>query len=401
MPLLGPKQQSDAMAPLPKWRPRKTLIDLYEERDRTAWYWRTAGILSAAVIMLGYLIFPTSFPNNHSNGLSANNSGIAAGLLLALGYVVSVITAVACKSWLFQLDVIFVPALFSCLLGLINVIIILGTSHGTASNWSSASIAAIVIASISSAIYLTLALYTFRRIHVVRNRDAMHRHNSDGESYHLVPEDEMQRQQLLRLLLQRENSKKPSPEAGQSTFHIDLPDSIRRTETHLTTPRNIYPSREDKNNHIRHSFTLPPLSPFSSIRAPSPYQSLPVEDHQQPSSTTPPLPPTQPRTPPLQSHSRQHSTHRIHRNFSESSRAPPYSALSNHGSIRFPTEKEQQTMTNTLNGDIHPLEREREERERDREERERERPQYREGQYGEVGEAKEYEPGEQEGGNRA
>lgn len=34
-------------------------------------------------------------------------------------------------------------------------------------------------------------------------------------------------------------------------------------------------------------------------------------------------------------------------------------------------------MTNTLNGDIHPLEREREERERDREERERERPQYR------------------------
>ncbi|KAL8664229.1 MAG: hypothetical protein Q9202_003179 [Teloschistes flavicans] len=337
MPLLGPKQQSDAMAPLPKWRPRKTLIDLYEERDRTAWYWRTAGILSAAVIMLG-------------------------------------------------------PALFSCLLGLINVIIILGTSHGTASNWSSASIAAIVIASISSAIYLTLALYTFRRIHVVRNRDAMHRHNSDGESYHLVPEDEMQRQQLLRLLLQRENSKKPSPEAGQSTFHIDLPDSIRRTETHLTTPRNIYPSREDKNNHIRHSFTLPPLSPFSSIRAPSPYQSLAVEDHQQPSSTTPPLPPTQPRTPPLQSHSRQHSTHRIHRNFSESSRAPPYSALSNHGSIRFPTEKEQQTMTNTLNGDIHPLERERSEQADGS---------GKEGQYGEAGQAKEYEPGEQEGGNRA
>ncbi|KAL9588884.1 MAG: hypothetical protein Q9203_002322, partial [Teloschistes exilis] len=298
MPLLGPKHQTDAMAPLPKWTPRETLIDLYEERDRTAWYWRTAAILSAAVIMLG---------------------------------------------------------------------------HGEASNWSGASIAAIIVASISSAVYLTLALYTFRRIHMVRNRDAMHRHNSGGESYHLVPEDEMQRQQLLRLLLQRENSKKPSPEAGQSTFHIDLPDSIRRTETHLTTPRNIYASRED-NNHISHSFTLPPLSPFSSMRAPSPYQSIPVEDLQQPSSTTPPLPPQQSHTPPLQPHSRQHSTSRIHRNFSESSHAPPYSALSNHGSMRFPTEKEQQTMTNTLNGDIHPLVREREEREREREERERERP---------------------------
>ncbi|KAI4107935.1 MAG: hypothetical protein L6R37_001367 [Teloschistes peruensis] len=367
------------MAPLPKWTPRETLIDLYEERDRTAWYWRTAAILSAAVIMLGYLIFPTSFPNNHSDGLSASTSGLAAGLLLALGYVVSVITAFACKSWLFQMDVIFVPCLFSCVLGLINVIITLGTSHGEASKWSGPSIAAIIVASISSAVYLTLALYTFRRIHMVRNRDAMHRHNSGGESYHLVPEDEMQRQQLLRLLLQRENSKKPSPEAGQSTFHIDLPDSIRRTETHLTTPRNIYASREDNNNnnHISHSFTLPPLNPFSSMRAPSPYQSIPVEDLQQPSSTTPPLPPQQSHTPPLQSHSRQHSTSRIQRNFSESSRAPPYSALSNHGSMRFPTEKEQQTMTNTLNGDIHPLVREREEREREREERERERPQYR------------------------
>ncbi|KAI4195756.1 MAG: hypothetical protein LQ350_006997 [Teloschistes chrysophthalmus] len=319
------------MAPLPKWRPRKTVIDLYEERERTAWYWRTAAILSAAVIMLG-------------------------------------------------------PCLLSCLLGLINGIITLGTSHGKASNWSGASIAAIVVASISSAVYLALALFTFRRIHMVRNRDAMHRHNSDGESYHLVPEDEMQRQQLLRLLLQRENSKKPSTEAGQSTFHIDLPASIRRTETHLTTPRNIYASREDNNNynnnnHISHNFTLPPLSPFSSMRAPSPYQSLPVEDHEQPSSTTPPVPPQQSHTPPLQSHSRQHSTNRIHRNFSESSRAPPYSALSNHGSMRFfPTEKEQQTMTNTLNGDIHPLvlrEREEREREREREEMERERPQYR------------------------
>ncbi|KAL8688410.1 MAG: hypothetical protein Q9218_005670, partial [Villophora microphyllina] len=207
----------------------------------------------------------------------------------------------------------------------------------------------------------------------------MHRHNSDGESYQLLPENEMQRQQLLRLLLQRENSKKPSPEAGQSTFHIDLPDSIRRTETHLTTPRSIYASRENSDSHLSHSFTLPPLSPFSSMRAPSPYQSIPTQNQLHSNPSTPPIPSRQPHTPPLQSHSRQASTTRMQRNFSESSRAPPYSALSNHGSIRFPTEKEQQTMTNTLNGDIHPLERERERQDRDgeREDWERDRPQYR------------------------
>ncbi|KAL8825982.1 MAG: hypothetical protein Q9191_004079 [Dirinaria sp. TL-2023a] len=65
----------------------------------------------------------------------------------------------------------------------------------------------------------------------------MHRHNTDGES--LLPEDEMQRQQLLRLLLQRDG-KKVSNELSRSTYRIDLPDTPRRPTTHLSAPQNVY-----------------------------------------------------------------------------------------------------------------------------------------------------------------
>ncbi|KAL8971420.1 MAG: hypothetical protein Q9183_001067 [Haloplaca sp. 2 TL-2023] len=190
----------------------------------------------------------------------------------------------------------------------------------------------------------------------------MHRPHSDGESYHLLPEDEMQRQQLLRLLLQRENDKKPSPDASQSTFRIDLPDNIRRMETHLTTPRHAHAARENDSRERGNTFTLPSFSPLSSMRVSSPYQAVATHDRQ-PSPPalqhvqSPPIPQhhhSPPAKPPSQLG---HQT--IDRNLSESSRAPPYSALSSHGSIRFPTEKEKNARY-TLDGEIHPLERERE-----------------------------------------
>ncbi|KAI4091753.1 MAG: hypothetical protein LQ339_008075 [Xanthoria mediterranea] len=353
------------MPPLPKWQPRKTLIDLYVERDHTKWYWRAAAILSATLIMIGFLIFPSAFPNSRSEGLSSRGSAIIAVVLLAVGYVSVTILSLVCKSWLFRMDVIYVPCLFSSIMGLINVIIRLGHKDEMQSTWDSSSLTAIVLAAISSATYLALTLITFRKIHMVRARDAMHRHHSDSESYHLLPEDEMQRQQLLRLLLQRENSKKVSPDASQSTFRIDLPDSLRRMETRLTAPQSVYESRDNANYNNR-SFNFSPLSPFSSSRRghPSPYEAVAQQDFQ------PPLPQQQHQpsqsAPPL--------TQIIERDFSyssHSSRAPPYSSgdattttVSTNG---YPTEKADAIVD--LHGEIHPLERERE--------GERERPQYR------------------------
>ncbi|KAL8770986.1 MAG: hypothetical protein Q9209_003405 [Squamulea sp. 1 TL-2023] len=242
-------------------------------------------------------------------------------------------------------------------MGLLNVIIRLGHNHEKQSIWDSSSIAAVVLAAISTSTYLTLTLITFRSIHIVRARDAMHRHHSDSESYHLLPEDEMQRQQLLRLLLQRENSKKVSPDASQSTFRIDLPDSLRRMETHLTAPQSVYESRDNANHNSR-SFNFSPLSPFSSSRRGglSPYEAVAQQDFQ------PPLPQQQQSSPMLNQIIERDFSHSSH-----SSRAPPYSSgdATAVGSNGYPTEKANGIID--LHGEIHPLERD----------RERERPQYR------------------------
>lgn len=227
------------MAPLPKWKPRRTLIDLYNERDRTRWYWRSAATLSSFMIMIGFLVFPSSFDGQTALTVEQNTAGIAAILLLALGYTLSVALWFLCQSWLFQLDVIFLPCLATCVFGLFNTVYNLKI-HKPSPHWTSSSISALALATISTVIYAILALLTFRKVHIVRSRDAMHRHTPDGESIHLLPEDEQQRQQLMGLLVQRDTGKKVSPEASQSTFRIDLPDSLRRSATHLTAPQNIY-----------------------------------------------------------------------------------------------------------------------------------------------------------------
>lgn len=195
----------------------------------------------------------------------------------------------------------------------------------------------------------------------------MHRHPSVSESCHLLPEDEMQRQQLLRLL-QRENTNKTqklsSADAGQSTFRIDLPDSLRRMETRLTAPRNVYENRRNESNYNSRSLNFSPLSPFSSSRLPqSPYEALPeqIREHEQEQLSQPPQLPPIPLSSPLPE-----------RTFTQSSRAtasaaPPYSP--GGASVEAPIEKRGEIAD--LTGQVHPLEREREQ------ERERERPQYR------------------------
>ncbi|KAI4159643.1 MAG: hypothetical protein LQ342_006410 [Letrouitia transgressa] len=278
-----------------------------------------------------FLILPTAFPNSKHSGVSKKNSGIIAGLLLAIGYILSAVLRIFCKSWLFQFDVIYIPCLSSSVLGLFNVLYSLGTQPGNKGKWNKASIAAIVLSTISSVSYLVLSLVMFRKIYIVRTRDAMHRHHSTDESINLLPEDEMQRQQLLRLLLQRENGKKLSPDLSQSTFRIDLPDSLRRNETHLTAPQNIY------GNHSR-GRSVPPAGPYLSPST----QYTPVQAQENPSLSESPFDPYQ--SPPSES---SHTQHYISSDFG----GPP--PLTSTG---YPAEKAEETAH--LDGEVHPLERE-------------------------------------------
>lgn len=133
-----------------------------------------------------------------------------------------------------------------CIFGLFNIIYnfkahyIPDGQKPSTSPWSSSSISALALAIISTIIYSLLALLTYRKIHIIRVRDAMHRHTPDSEHIQLLPEDEQQRRQLLRLLRERDAGRGVSPEASQSTFRIDLPDNLRRSNTLLSTPDSVY-----------------------------------------------------------------------------------------------------------------------------------------------------------------
>ncbi|KAL9136173.1 MAG: hypothetical protein Q9175_002630 [Cornicularia normoerica] len=253
---------------LPQWRPRRTLIDLYNEKDQALWYWRAAATLSSLLIMIGFLIFPSAFKQISVPTISSKSATIATVILLVLGYVLSLVTSLICRSWIFQLDIIFVPCLCSSVLGLINILYSLST-HETSLQWTSSSIVALVLSITSTLTYATFALLNFRKIHIVRARDAMHRHHSDSTDA-IMPESELQRQQLLRLLLQQEDAKQQNSDNGQSTFKIDWPGNADRRSTIVTLrslPRAVRNSYGNRNSDLYggQDGNPPPLPPMDSV----------------------------------------------------------------------------------------------------------------------------------------
>lgn len=75
----------------------------------------------------------------------------------------------------------------------------------------------------------------------------MHRYHSDSTDG-MMPETELQRQQLLRLLLQQEDAKQQNPDNGQSTFKIDWPGNAERRNT-IVTLRSLHRGRRSSNGN--------------------------------------------------------------------------------------------------------------------------------------------------------
>ncbi|KAL6720491.1 hypothetical protein ACLMJK_002415 [Lecanora helva] len=219
--------------PLPKYQPPRTLIDLYNEKDSTPWYWRTAATLSAFLIVLGFLIFAPA-----TQSTSSTSNKIAAIVILALGYILSFIVAVVCKSWVFRLDILYIPCLSSSLLGLINVLYTLSLRNASL-KWTSLAIAGVTLSAVFSLLYTIVALLTFRKIYIVRARDAMHRHQPESGGDGILPETELQRQQLLRLLLQQEDAKKSNADNQQQTFKLEWPGNGDNRRNTMSTLRNL------------------------------------------------------------------------------------------------------------------------------------------------------------------
>ena len=192
------------------------------------------------------MVFPASFTTTTDTVATPGTLSVVAVVLLALGYSLSVALWFICRSWLFQFDFIFMyvgtledspelqktfadisrrPCFLSSALGALNTAITLSIHPTTPAIWSTSSIASLALSLISSLIYAALSILTHIKIRSVSKSTS--KRFSNPESATLLSEDENQRQQLLKLLAQKDASPRISPQTSASTFKIDIPDNAR------------------------------------------------------------------------------------------------------------------------------------------------------------------------------
>lgn len=192
--------------------------------------------------------------------------------LLAAGFSITGLLCFAARKPQFQIESIFLPALISCIIGLLTVLynFLVFTRY----KWNTAALLLTVAAALGSIVYACLLVWTQRKIgrsrrgRGVRSDGPLHRTStpislvplnhkdsettlwqdpnyysnytrnmfpaahapspqpaqSGGYDPHSVTEEEMQRQQMLMLLLQNQqpaSTISPDPTQSSSTFHID------------------------------------------------------------------------------------------------------------------------------------------------------------------------------------
>lgn len=174
----------------------------------------------------------------------ASSSLIGALVLIVSAIATSLVLSLITKSWLFQLDILYLPRLTSNILGLISIIYALKNHEDVLSKFSPLThyaIAALVLSIASVFVYAILYLITLRKIYIVRARDAMHRPTVSDKAPGYLPEHDQQRKQLLRLLLQQEDRKTADFEsATQHTFKIDWPGTKNQSRRNsMSTLRYI------------------------------------------------------------------------------------------------------------------------------------------------------------------
>ncbi|KAK0963832.1 hypothetical protein LTS01_019111 [Friedmanniomyces endolithicus] len=246
----------------------RTFDGISQERDNVAWYWRMIALGSSFVILGGYLMLPVTFDNNAQLRISPAALGIFAVALLTAGFSFTALLCFAVRNPLFQADAVFLPCLTSCVIGLLTVFydFLISSRY----EWNVSALLLTIAASVTTIVYGALLVYTHRRIGLIKARGSsmpLHPQRPDSlspsnpwqeptyyENYNRnmfptsiretqsmvydpnqITEEEMQRQQMLMLLMHREQA--PTPDPSQSTFHIDWQQGQEQDDS-AATPMN-------------------------------------------------------------------------------------------------------------------------------------------------------------------
>jgi hypothetical protein len=257
-----------------EWSQRSTLYDLYVERDAINRYLRILATAGSFSILTGYILFTFAATSNPKDLAADQTTLIVAGTtVLIIGVILTIVTYLFVPSLLFRFDVVLIPTLISSSIGFFAILLHQGI-HQKVSFDQPLVYLPLLFAALGILVSASAALWTHRRIQQVRDSDirrrehrnqyrdaAVWQHEStDSAAMKLLPElpsEELQRQQLERLLFKRNADRAPSPEAQSNTYRIDLPSpETSHHERYLSVPSNHGRIRSSSEGAERSSWQL-------------------------------------------------------------------------------------------------------------------------------------------------
>ncbi|KAJ9606021.1 hypothetical protein H2200_009870 [Cladophialophora chaetospira] len=229
---------------------RETSFDLYTERDALPWWFRTTALVASWLALGGYVLFALVFTSSTDNiKVPRTFLTILASAFLLAGYSAITVIAYFSRSLLFLFDAVLLPILTSSSLGIFVTVMNHALHKKFPIPTKNYIYVPLVIACATTVGAGVLSYITHRKLKKIKEVDRQRRqhvqrwergsYSTYGDaasttellpvnpwSVNNLPEDEAQRRQLLRLLLNRE-AVSPEPtnnhRNSQSTFHINLP----------------------------------------------------------------------------------------------------------------------------------------------------------------------------------
>lgn len=215
---------------------RETTFDLYTENERLPWYFKFLSILSAWLVLAGYVLFSIAY-SSPADDLRIS-PGLTTGLAstgIVVGYLSIAALAFLSRSLIFTFDGVLLPVLTASAVGLFSTIIHRALKKTTEPGNSIYLFLPLGAACITTVIAAVLSSLTYRKLRKIKDLDARRRshvplespglpQNISREVRDMVPDDEAQRRQLLSLLMAKQDKNRhPSMEDSSATYRIDLP----------------------------------------------------------------------------------------------------------------------------------------------------------------------------------
>jgi hypothetical protein len=100
-----------------------SVTDLYAERDRLSWVYRTTALVASWFVLGAYILAPLIFTSASDNLKPTRNTMVALAVaMLVIGYVALLTTALLSRSLLFRFECVALPTLTSSVEGLFSVV---------------------------------------------------------------------------------------------------------------------------------------------------------------------------------------------------------------------------------------------------------------------------------------